>query len=348
MEIRYPILLILIPILIILYLFLIKNKNKEIKTGSKIANTSYLKETDYYKSLIKKYKIIKLVLSIAFVIAILSSTILISRLSKTEENKQNEYKRDIVLCMDVSASVDKLNKELVNNLKQTVTSLKGERFGISIFNTTSVLIAPLTDDYEFITNSLNEIEKSIEANNSMDSNNFYDDEYFYIRNYIYSGTLEGNETRGSSLIGDGLASCIYKFPKLDEEERTRIIIFSTDNDLAGKPLVTLDKAALIAKKKNIKVYGIGTTLMQEKDKKEFESAVNTTGGKFYMQSSSSVEKIVDDIEETSKSLIKDKTEIKKQDIPTLPFILLLISSIIIILISKKVIRWVYFLLSQSG
>lgn len=338
MEIRYPILLLIIPIAIILYLIIYKDKKIEEKTGSKIANTSYLKNTEYYKMLLRKYKILRIVLIISFIIAISSATLLTSRLSKIETSKKNEYKRDIILCMDVSKSVDELNMQLVNNLKKTVNKLKGERFGISIFNTSSVLISPLTDDYDFIINALDEIEKSIKANNTYDFSSYTDSDFFYIRSYIYSGTVEGSETRGSSLIGDGLASCIYKFPKLEEEERTRIVIFSTDNDLAGTPIVTLEKAAQIAKKKNVKVYGIGTTIMNEKDKQEFSKAVNITGGKFYTQSSSSVQEIVNDIEKTSKSLIEGNIEKKEQDLPTIPFIILLLSLSIIIITSKKVIR----------
>ena len=338
MDIRYPILLLLIPLLIIGFLILVKNKEKntKIKSKSKIANTSLIKNTDYYKNILRKYKILKITLITSFVIAFISGTLLVSRLSKVETNKTNEYKRDIILCMDVSASVDDLNLELVNNLKETVKSLKGERFGISIFNTSSVLISPLTEDYEFIIERLDEIEKSLKLNNSFLYSSSSTDNYFYTINYIFSGTIEDNETRGSSLIGDGLASCIYSFPKLDEEDRSRIIIFSTDNDLAGTPLVTLDKAAQIGKKKNIKLFGIGTTAMKENDKKEFKSAIENADGTFYIHTNSNIKSIVKDIEKTSKSLIEGKIEKKEQDIPTIPFIILLLSTFTIIVLSKKV------------
>ena len=38
----------------------------------------------------------------------------------------------------------------------------------------------------------------------------------------------GTEDGGSSLIGDGLASCVLRFDRLDEE-RARSIVFATDN-----------------------------------------------------------------------------------------------------------------------
>ena len=336
MEIKYPLVLIILPILIGIYLFGWKEKRKEKTNQTKIANTSFIKNTDYFKKLLKSYNTYKIILNISFIIAIISSIILCSRIRKVEIVNKNDYKRDIFLCMDVSASVDDLNTQLVENLKSTVKSLEGERFGISIFNTTSVLISPLTDDYDYILNSLNEIEQSIKANNSVTYGIYSGNDFYYIRNYIYSGTIEGNETRGSSLIGDGLASCVYSFSNLDKD-RSRIIIFSTDNDLAGTPLVTLDRAAEISKKKNIIVYGIGTKVMKEKDRQEFKAAVEKTGGKFYEQSNGAVKNIVKDIEKTSKSLIKSRTEIKETDLPTIPLIMLILSISTIIIFSKKVI-----------
>lgn len=336
MDLKYPILVLLLPLLVGLYVFLTKKKKVEKTSGSKIANTFFVKNTDYFKKRWRSYVFYKTILFLAFVTATISATLLCARIQKVETNNLNDYKRDIFLCMDVSASVDKLNIELIENLKDTVKSLKGERFGISIFNTTSVLISPLTDDYEYIINSLDEIESSIKANNSLTYGVYSGGDFYYIRNYIYSGTIEGNETRGSSLIGDGLASCVYSFPNL-EEERSRIIIFSSDNALEGTPLVTLEKAAQISKKKGIIVYGVGTTIMKDQDRKDFKKAVEITNGKFYEQSSYKVKNIVSDIEKESKSLVETKLETKITDLPTIPFIILVLSVGTIILFSKKVI-----------
>lgn len=336
MELRYPFIIIIIIIIIIGYFFLSKKQDNKYKNGSKIANTQYLKNTDYYKIKIKEYNIIKKAIMIIFSVAIFCSAILIARLSKIETGNINQYNRDIFLCMDVSSSVDELNSELVESLKNTVNQLHGERFGISIFNTSSIVLVPLTDDYDYVLNVLEEIKKSIEMNNSTDYNK-YSDDYFYISSYIYSGTLEGNELRGSSLIGDGLASCVYSFSNLNED-RARIIIFSSDNDLAGTPLVSLDKAAKISKSKGIKVFGIGTKSMKENNKLEFKNAVEKTGGKFYEHSTLTVNNIVDDIESTSKSLLENQVETKELDIPQIPFVILVISVAGLIVLGRKVSR----------
>ena len=76
------------------------------------------------------------------------------------------------------------------------------------------------------------IDKSIKAFRGMKTDDFK------AADYIYDGTFEGE---GSSIIGDGLASCVLGFPKLDEE-RSRIIILGTDNFVGFfLPLIPLFK-----------------------------------------------------------------------------------------------------------
>lgn len=334
MELRYPVIIIFVIIGMSCYFILAKKKSKKYTVGSKIANTEYLKNTEYFKIKIKKYMQMKKIVYLIFITCIISSTILISRLAKTNSHNSNQYNRDIFLCMDISSSVDELNIELVESLKKTVNKLRGERFGISIFNTSSVTLVPLTDDYDYVNSVLDKISKSIKVNNLIEGET--DDDYLYYANYILSGTEEGSEIRGSSLIGDGLASCVYNFSNLDTD-RTRIIILSTDNDLAGTPLVTLEEAASISKSKEIKVFGIGAKIMGDEDGAAFKNAIEKTNGKFYEHSNTTVNNIVNDIEATSKSLLETQVEITEIDIPQIPFILLIIS-ISGLIISKKVIR----------
>lgn len=341
MELRYPFVLILGIIAIILLVILTKKKIKNYDNGHKIANTKYLKQHSYYKERLKKYNTLINIIKLLCLTTVFISVFLLSRMAKIETVNTSEYNRDIYLCMDVSDSVNELNLEIVKNMKETVKSLKEERFGISIFNSSNVILVPLTDDYEYVLDTLEKLEKAIEVRVNYDFEAEYDSkEYNKYREgttYLMEGTIEGSDLRGSSLIGDGLASCVYSFPKLEEEERTRIIIFSTDNELAGKPLVTLDEAADISIKKKVTVYGIGTTVMSTKDRDEFKRAVEKTGGEFYEESKSSVKSIVKNIEKHTKTLREKEDETYKIDIPQLPFIMLIISFIILIYLETKVI-----------
>lgn len=343
MEMRYPIVIVICLIIILISIFIRSRRNKY-TTGLKVANSSLIKELPYYKKRVRLYKVIILTSKILCIISMIICSILMARPYNVEITNNEEYNRDIMLCMDVSASVDELNSALVDNLKDTVSSLKGERFGISIFNTSSVLLVPLTDDYEYVTDVLDKIKKSIEYGS--DYSHFDEDDYLSTVYYVYSGTSEGSETKGSSLIGDGLASCVYSFSKLGEENRSRIIIFSTDNALAGDPLLTLEEAAEISKKENVIVYGLGPDVVT--NKAAYENAVKITNGKYYEATRSSVKNIVKDIEQTSKSLIKKESQKKEIDTPTIPFVILLGSLFILIVLNKKVISWESFQSFPSG
>lgn len=335
MELRNPILLIIGLLIVIIIPFILKRKKQNFNSGTKIANTKFIKENSYYQAKMKRYKNLTLLLKALCILTMLASVLLIARISKIEKVESTEYNRDIFLCMDASGSVDELNLELVSNLKDTVSSLKGERFGISIFNTSSVILVPLTDDYNYVLDTLDKLENSFKTLENQDFDDF--ENYISSSDYLTNGTLEGAEERGSSLIGDGLASCVFSFPKLEEEERTRIIIFSTDNDLAGTPIVTLDEAATISKNKNVIVYGIGTKYMQDKDRTNLKNAVLTTGGEYYDFSNTSGQNIINSIEKQSKSLIKENNKTYMVDLPQIPFIVLLTSTILLFILEKKVI-----------
>lgn len=333
MELRYGFIFV-IGILLVIFLFFFKYKRNiyQYNGGKKIANTKYVKNSSYYKKLLKKYKTLTLLCEMVFLVIILMSFFLLARPTFVNKVKVNEYNRDIFLCMDVSFSVNELNKEIIKSLKDTVNNLKGERFGISIFNTTSVLLVPLTDDYDYVLNVLEQLYDSIVAVNNNDFSSFYD------YNYLISGTQEGSELYGGSLIGDGLVSCVNSFSNLDED-RTRIIIFSTDNDVPkeSKPVFSLNDAVNYSKKNNVVVYGISTKNISVTNKNAFRDAVIVTGGELFEESSSdTVDNIVKNIEKASKSLIDGEVETVKTDIPNVSFMVILLFTFLLFILIKKV------------
>lgn len=333
MELRYPF-VIVIGIICIIALFFLNKKNRDkYKEGIKVANTKYLLENSEYKAVIKKYKFFYYVAFAICIFALLFSFILVSRPAKVETTDSTMYNRDIFLCMDVSRSVNELNEQLVDNLKEVVKNMKGERFGISIFNTSSVLLVPLTDDYEYILDVLDTLKDSLNITNN---NNYTNSKYLYLYNYIMAGTIVGNNDRGSSLISDGLASCVYDFPDLNED-RKRIIIFSTDNESLGTPLLTLKEAANLCKEKNIVVYAVTPNEIKSNDKIELEEAVNITNGSLYTSSKKeNTLNIINSIEKQEKSLIKGKKERKTTDVPQIPFIILIILIFVFSILNIKV------------
>lgn len=333
MELRYSFVIFIGVILLVVLLLLRYRKIKfSYKGGKRIANTKYVKQLSYYKDILKKYKTLVLIIEVLFVFSILFCFLLLSRPVFVDKVQKNEYNRDIFLCMDVSFSVNHLNAQIVNSLKKTVSNLKGERFGISIFNTTSVMLVPLTDDYDYVLEVLDNISDSLDAVST------YDFSSYYTYDYIIAGTIEGNEYYGASLIGDGLVSCINSFSDLDEDpDRTRIVIFSTDNDLAGKPVFTLEEASEYSKKRNVIVYGIATSNISSANRLTFKNAVENTGGNLYEESSfDTVDSIVKNIERSSKNLTIGEPETVRTDVPEIPFIILLFCVLTLFILTKRV------------
>ena len=339
MELKYEIALYISAAVAVVYIvlaFINFRRKRKYKGGAKVIVPDYLKQMPYYKFKVRSYKVMRFLLSLSIIVNILLSGFLMARPYKTETTVIENYNRDIILCLDISTTVDELNATLIEKLKDVVRDLDGQKFGIVIFNTTPVLICPLTTDYDYVLDTLDTIERALEMRTDFYAGKNVDwEEYSKLDDFISNGTLIGNEDRGSSIIGDGLAAASMDFNNLEEDpDRTRIIIFSTDNDLQGDEIITLPEAGEMCKEKGIIVYGIGTEYMNNSDRKEMQNAVENTGGEFfYGESTTAVRDIVSVIEDQVESLDDASYEITEKDQPETPFYLLLLSVSVMMLLA---------------
>lgn len=344
MELKYPVIMI-IGICLYVFIFLLPTAISKIKHKKvDIANTFVVKNTDIYKNIIFRYRIGICSVFILMLISILACSLLSSRIVETKIVDNKIYNRDIMLCMDVSTSVAELNESIIDSYKNVIKSLKGERFGISIFNTNSYLFVPLTDDYDYINKKLDELHDGFkEVLTYGDPNNVP----MIVYEKYFSGTIlvDDNLARGSSLIGDGLASCVYDFPTLDDD-RSRIIIFSTDNDMVpprtkekAEPLIEVIPAAKLAKSKEITVYSLAPDFIKEDNAKELKEATKITKGNYYLfdKKNNNVRNIVHEIEKHEKHMMEGDKHIETTDFPEIPFLILAISFLLLIIIEKVIL-----------
>lgn len=329
MEVKYQVVLYAAIALFVVFFILtfipLKGHRGKFKKGKKVANAFYIKEDGIYKRKLITYKLLTFFMVFTCCISIVLSTFIMSRPYNRDVRVEEKYTRDIFLCIDVSSSVDELNVNIISNLKTIVEDMKGERFGLVIFNTSPVLLVPLTDDYEYILDELDRVQEHIE--NRLHSFYYDDDE----DSYIAKGTLINWQERGSSLIGDGLAAAMFDFNDLsteeEEDERTKIIILTTDNQLnefyQGSSYVQLDEAAELCVKHNVKVYGVGTNTMTKSEKRGMKNAVESTGGKFYMEDQSGTyASIIKDIQRDTKGYVEEIEIVDEHEIIEIPFIIL--------------------------
>ena len=145
--------------------------------------------------------------------------------------------RDVVLCLDISGSMAAYDAELVRTFMTLVTQFEGERIGLVIFNSSAATVFPLTDDYDFIRDELDIALRALAGDPEVD--------------YFFAGTFNG---LGTSLIGDGLTSCVSSFDR--RHPTSPLGVFATDNELAGRPIIELDEAIELAKLRSVRVYGL--------------------------------------------------------------------------------------------
>lgn len=151
-----------------------------------------------------------------------------------EATSQNETRsnRDVVLCLDVSGSMTPVVHEILDAFTQVAGDLEGERIGLVFFDASAVTVFPLTDDVTYIRDQLQASRTQLTG-------------------APVPGTQVGDV--GTSLIGDGLASCLQRF---DDPARSRTVVLATDNQTSGKPLFSLDQAVTKAVDAGILVFGI--------------------------------------------------------------------------------------------
>jgi len=217
--------------------------------------------------------------------------------------------RDIMLCLDVSGSMADVDVEVLGVFEELLKDFKGERIGLTIFNSSPVQVFPLTDDYTFVGEQLQNVRKSFD----------YVDE----TPEHWVGTLNGP---GASLIGDGLAACTMRFDHLDME-RSRSVILATDNELAGASILTVEEAAKYAKSKSVRVFALNP--VQGKDaavSAELSNAVALTGGQSYaLRDTTSVGDIVTQIQQQEAKSLKGQAQVIRVDNPNLWIALTLVA-----------------------
>ena len=319
----------------------IMRKKPDVSKSLRAANTRRLKEHPLYKRKMLEARIFRILTIAGMIIALVAAVFLTSRPYRSERVQDTVSRRDILLCVDSSSSNYSGVKELVQEFREIAAGLDGDRIGISLFNTSSIQYVPMTDDYEFALRRLDALEDYLAAQEEFmtdyaqkydsvyeipDSERGRYEELNRIMASFDSGVTAGYELKGTSAIGEGLASCLFSFPELADEERTRIIIFVTDNrpELLDAPLVTLMDAAEMCAFDKVKVLGIcPVSDAGGGNVSEMREAAELTDGKFYEPGTAlTAQMILDDIKAIENRETRTTTATVESDAPQFWFIIL--------------------------
>jgi Ca-activated chloride channel family protein len=204
--------------------------------------------------------------------------------------------RDVMLCLDVSGSMIQLDVDVLASFATLTAGLEGERIGLTIFNGSAVSVFPLTDDARYVADTLAASATLLVEHKQL----------------FTQGTNEG----GSSLIGDGLASCVLRFDRLDQR-RSRSIVFVTDNMRAGSPIMTVEEAGDFASERDIRVYAIAAEHTPEFAGITLADVATGTGGAaFQMTDTHTVDAVISEIQALEATRIQLPTDVVADDRPT--------------------------------
>lgn len=263
--------------------------------------------TERASQLLHQWRLLNRAAAALMAAALLLTFALIARPATVDQGEERASSRDIVLCLDVSGSTLPYDREVIDTYRDLVSHFQGERIGMSIFNSTSRTVFPLTDDYELVSHQLELASKALSGVQSQDDiDKMSDEDYQRISDW-----LEGTQNRkdATSLIGDGVVSCAAMLPGFTygsastagsaERSRAASIVLATDNVVSGTPVYTLNQALNLTSKANITVDGLFSgpeASEQESATTDMRKLIEAHHGTFLTQSNgTSVNELVRDI-----------------------------------------------------
>jgi hypothetical protein len=319
---------------IIGYEYLLIRRNKMFKrkkkdNSAKIAHTKFIRNLPEYKKARKRYNLLLGFAAALYVVAAGALTFLSSRPISVTESKEEKENRDIMLCLDVSGSMDAYIDEISDAFIDLIKKMDGERFGITIFDGEYAMLSPLSDDYSSILELLTDFKNRT-----------------LFKNYA-NGLQATYSMAGSSQIGAGLIGCVDGFDRLEETERSRSVILATDNYGPNKPIATLEQAAYYARERDVTVYGLNIsdyadqdeiddgTATRTKSEMEFQNAAILTGGSYFAMNSingTSPKKIISQIMAQEAARYEGAGQLVRNDVPEIAAIISATTLVVLVII----------------
>jgi len=259
----------------------------------RVANVDALLREPALRPWLVAHRVLRVLVVLVVLGGATAAAVVAAQPQRVETRPQVLANRDIVLCLDVSGSMLQYGEQVVATFEKAVEEFRGERIALTVWNSTSRTVFPLTDDYDLVRRELETarvamggIARLLDGDDVADPQAVLD---------FFTGTdgLEGQ----TSLIGDGLATCALQLDQV-AVDRSRSILLATDNELAGTPVYTLDQAAQLARSRGAEVYALypGGTWRQGPGAQLRVVAQDTGGRLFVADDPSSVDDVVADVQ----------------------------------------------------
>ncbi|MBT2594807.1 VWA domain-containing protein [Arthrobacter sp. ISL-72] len=292
-----------------------------------VAHSHRLTELPEYQAAVRRHRRWLTVAAVAGGVAMAAAVVAAARPAERSTVSPEQRNRDIILCLDASGSMSSADAAVAEVFARLAQGFDGERLGLTVFDSSAVQVIPLTDDYDYVQEQLKVAKEAFDG--TPGSAGFLD------------GTWNG---AGSSLIGDGLASCVQGFPATGAltpggtgrtEERSRSVILATDNFVSGEPIFTLEEAGSLARKQGVRVYALnpgdfdyGTD--PEQPGAKLRAVAEGTGGAYYpLDSPEAAADIIRRVQSTEATAFSAAPQAAVSDRAEIPLGIALVSGLVL-------------------
>nr|WP_243107009.1 VWA domain-containing protein [Actinomyces lilanjuaniae] len=180
-------------------------RRREAEPPRRVANSAGMFLLPRVRSRVRQQRWLHAGAGLLVLIALLAAAGVSARPVSEVERSDRLANRDIVLCLDVSTSMITIDASVLETFSELLDSFDGERVALVAWNSTAQTIVPLTDDYDLLGRQMEDLADVLDidpANPTSRQVTAYED--------ALSGTMSYSVV-GSSLAGDGLASCAMAF-----------------------------------------------------------------------------------------------------------------------------------------
>lgn len=280
----------------------IAGRDKAATDAVLVAHSRRLTRLPAYQAALSRQRIRLLGIAAVIGLTVVPMAVAAGRPGTTETIDPDKNNRDIMLCLDVSGSMIRTDKAVLEDFAEIVKNFRGERIGLVLWNNQAVTAFPLTDDYELVEEQLTGYAEGF----SLFGGGEYDPT---------DGTFN-EKILASSLVGDGLSSCVYNFDHADED-RPRAIILGTDNEVHGSGVYSLEEATTLAQERKIRVYGLNP-MPYGSNHTELSAATEKTGGRTWgLDQAGATEEVTKNIEKLEAARLPDVAPVHvRTDLPT--------------------------------
>ena len=286
-----------------------------VRSGKKgwVANTGYLRGLPKYQALVRRTRASLAIAFVCFLIAVIATSVSAGAPVDRYVKHDKSASRDIVLCLDSSGSMLPYDSKIGGAFRQIISHFEGERISLQLWDAYSMTMFPLTDDYDMATDVLQDMSDTIDTGLIQVGGKISGTRELF--EYLEPVLDEKQEV--SSLVGDGLASCIMGFDHNDKQ-RSRTILLATDNEVYGSGVYDLSEAIEFAKSQGVTVTALypGSDISLSSEAIQLRDEVRKTGGDFYDASSpSAVDSVVRQIEAEQKEELDSAGKMIETDRP---------------------------------